>query len=128
MQIFKTRYFNKWAKKEKLSDQLLITAMIEIEQGLNFVDLGGHVIKKRVALPGRGKRGGARTMIAYKIEEKAFFMYGFSKNQQANINATELEALQILADDLLHYDPSTLAKLLKQKEIFEVINDEEINT
>ncbi len=117
MQIFKTRWFNKWAKKEKLADRILITVVAEMEQGLIDADLGGHVVKKRISLPGRGKRGGARTIIDYKIEEKAFFIYGFAKNRQTNVSATELETLQILAADLLGYDSATLKKLVEQKKL-----------
>jgi hypothetical protein len=124
MQIFKNRWFDKWAKKEKLMDSVLITAVAEMEQGLIDAELGGHVVKKRIPLPGRGKRGGARTILAYRIEEKAFFIYGFAKNRQDNLNATELEALQILAADILGYDNATLKKLVEQKKLIEVNNDE----
>ncbi|MEN8216230.1 MAG: type II toxin-antitoxin system RelE/ParE family toxin [Pseudomonadota bacterium] len=124
MQIFKNRWFNKWAKKEKLADSTLRAAVAEMEDGLIDADLGGHVVKKRIPLPGRGKRGGARSIIAYRIEEKAFFIYGFAKNKQANLSATELEALQILAADLLGYDSATLKKLVEQKKLIEVNNDE----
>ncbi len=124
MQIFKNRWFNKWAKKEKLVDSVLITAVAEMEQGLIDAELGGYVVKKRIPLPGRGKRGGARTILAYRIEEKAFFIYGFAKNRQDNLSATELEALQILAADILGYDNATLKKLVEQKKLIEVNNDE----
>ncbi len=124
MQIFKNRWFDKWAKKEKIADSVLIIAVAEMEQGLIDAELGGHVVKKRIPLPGRGKRGGARTIIAYRIEEKAFFIYGFAKKRQANISATELEALQILAADLLGCDSVTLEKLVEQKKLIEVNNDE----
>jgi len=94
-----------------------------MEHGLIDAELGGHVVKKRIPLPGRGKRGGARS-IAYRIEKKAFFIYGFAKKKPANLSATELEALQILAADLLGYDSATLKKLVEQKKLIEVNNDE----
>ncbi len=124
MQIFKNRWFNKWAKKEKLADSTLRAAVAEMEDGLIDADLGGHVVKKRIPLPGRGKRAGARSIIAYRIEEKAFFIYGFAKNRQDNLNATELESLQILAADVLGYDNATLKKMVEQKKLIEVNNDE----
>lgn len=80
MRIFKNKTFTRWARKEGLSDAALIQAVAEAEQGLIDVDLGGHVYKKRVALAGRGKSGGARTVLAYQVNEKAFFIYGFAKN------------------------------------------------
>ncbi len=105
-------------------DSVLITAVAEMEQGLIDAELGGHVVKKRIPLPGRGKRGGARTILAYRIEDKAFFIYGFAKNRQDNLNATELESLQILAADVLGYDNATLKKMVEQKKLIEVNNDE----
>ncbi len=97
MRVFKNRAFSKWAVKEGLSDKALLVAVDEIERGLIDADLGGHVVKKRVALAGRGKRGGVRTLLGYKVENKAFFVYGFAKNARANINADELKALRHLA-------------------------------
>ncbi|MCK5523361.1 MAG: type II toxin-antitoxin system RelE/ParE family toxin [Thiomargarita sp.] len=105
-------------------DSVLITAVAEMEQGLIDAELGDHVVKKRIPLPGRGKRGGARTILAYRIEDKAFFIYGFAKNRQDNLNATELESLQILAADVLGYDNATLKKMVEQKKLIEVNNDE----
>ncbi len=124
MRIFKTKWFTKWAKKEKLPNSLLIAAVEEIEQGLVDANLGGHVMKKRVALSGRGKSGGARTIIAYKVKDKAFFIYGFAKNKRDNIDVKELQALQVLATDLLSYSDKMLISAVKDNELTEVENDE----
>jgi hypothetical protein len=62
---------------------------------------GGDVLKKRVALPGRGKRGGVRTLVATRRASRWFFVYGFEKNEKANVSSKELEALQWLAEQLL---------------------------
>lgn len=70
-------------------------------QGLVDADLGGGVVKKRVALPGRGKSGGARTLVAANKGNRWFFVFGFEKSDRANISDQELEALQELAQDLL---------------------------
>lgn len=93
MQIYKTRQFDKWAGKEGLTDSVLAAAVVEMESGLIDADLGGHVVKKRVALPGRGKSGGARTLLAYRLGDRAFFVYGFAKNERDNIDDKELKAL-----------------------------------
>lgn len=66
-----------------------------MECGLVDADLGGHIFKKRVALEGRGKRGSVRTLLAYKVADKAFFVYGFAKNTRANISDRELKALKL---------------------------------
>jgi hypothetical protein len=99
--IFKTKKFDRWARKAALTDELLCLAVTEMERGLIDADLGGGVFKKRVALPGKGKRGSVRTPIATNRNDKWFFVFGFEKNDRANITTKELEALQLLAGDLL---------------------------
>lgn len=51
-------------RKTELTDSSLCAAVLEMAQGLIDADLGGGVFKKRVGLAGRGKRGGARTLVA----------------------------------------------------------------
>jgi hypothetical protein len=99
--ILKTRFFHRWALRAGLTDEALLTAVQEIEQGLIDGDLGGEVLKKRVGMPGRGKRGGARVVLATNRQDRWFFMFGFLKNQRGNIRADELEALREFAGDLL---------------------------
>ena len=88
-------------RKTELSDAALCKAVKEMEQGLIDADLGGGLVKKRVALPGRGKSGGARTLVATNKTDRWFFVFGFEKNERANIEDDELEALQNMAADLL---------------------------
>ena len=99
--VFKTRHFSRWMRKTELTDSALCSAVAEMAQGLIDADLGGGVVKKRVGLAGRGKRGGARTLVATNKGNRWFFVFGFGKNDRANIGADELEALQDLAHDLL---------------------------
>lgn len=99
--IFKTRHFARWLRKTELTDAALCQAVREMAAGLVDAELGADVLKKRVALPGRGKRGGARTLVASKKIDRWFFMFGFEKNEKANISPTELDALQTLASELL---------------------------
>ena len=84
MRMFKTKQFSSWAEKTGLDNDSLQKAVSEMERGLNDADLGGHVYKKRVALQQRGKSGGARTIIAFKLNNRAFFMYGFAKELSKN--------------------------------------------
>jgi hypothetical protein len=123
MRIFKNKAFSKWAVRESLDDESLRTAVDEMERGLIDADLGGHVVKKRVALAGRGKRGGARTLIAYQVGDKAFFVYGFAKNARANIKPQELEGLKAYAAILLSYSDNDLGKAVKTGALFEVENE-----
>ena len=121
MRIFKTRLFNKWAIKEKLSDNFLINAVEEMSRGLIDANLGGNLYKKRIAKVGQGKSGSTRTILAFKVEDKAFFVYGFAKKDKDNISDKELEILKILASGLLDYDNEKIEKTLKEKKILEVI-------
>lgn len=84
--IYKTRHFNRWARKADLPDKALFRAVIEIRQGLVDADLGGGIIKKRIALPGHGKRGSTRTLLATNRNYRWVFVYGFEKNERANIS------------------------------------------
>jgi hypothetical protein len=120
MQVYKTRSFAKWASGEGLGDEAIASAVVEMGQGLIDARLGGQVFKKRVALPGRGKRGGARTLVAFKQDDKAFFVYGFAKNERENINDNELRALKLLAKQLLNYSASTLTKAVDAGELIEI--------
>ena len=77
--VFKTRYFGRWMRKTELSNSALCEAVAEMAQGLVDADLGGGVVKKRVALPGRGKSGGARTLVATDKGNRWFFFLGLRK-------------------------------------------------
>ena len=123
MQILKSRAFSKWSAKEGLDDDALRNAIDEMERGLIDADLGGQVVKKRVAVKGRGKRGGLRTLLAYRSHDKAFFVYGFAKNTRANISDDELKALRRLASELLSYSDKTLNRAIKFGELIEVVSD-----
>jgi hypothetical protein len=119
MRIFKTKWFHRWAAKEGLTEAVLHGAAVELVQGLGDA-LGGYVYKKRIALPGRGKRGGARTLVAYRSGQAVFFMYGFPKNERANIESDELKALRLLAKELLGYSEQGLARAVEAGELIEV--------
>ncbi|MDN5872682.1 MAG: type II toxin-antitoxin system RelE/ParE family toxin [Nitrococcus sp.] len=82
--------------------------------------MGGHLYKMRVGRPGQGKRGGVRTVVALRIQDKAFFVYGFAKSARGNIEASELKALQRLASELLGYEEKQLRLALAAGELQEV--------
>ena len=124
MRIFKTTGFQRWANKEGLTDEAIRIAVTEMENGMIDASLGGSVYKKRVVLQGRGKRGGARTLVAYKREGRTFFVYGFSKNQKANVKKNELKALKLLATHLLSYTDAALIVAMNENELIEIPNNE----
>ena len=121
--VFKTRYFARWIRKTELSDEALCFAVDEMIQGLIDADLGGGVVKKRVGLSGRGKRGGARTLVATNKGNRWFFVYGFEKNDRANISDDELEALKDLAEQLLARTGKQLAEALNDGTLSEICHD-----
>jgi len=120
MLIFKTKDFSRWAKKIKLSDSKLIDAISEMTQGLIDAELGRYLYKKRIALQNSGKRGGARTIIAYKDKEIAYFIYGFAKNEKENISTSEKEAFKEYAITLIDMDAKQLHIAIVSGEIIEV--------
>nr|CRH06491.1 Conserved protein of unknown function [Candidatus Magnetococcus massalia] len=121
--VFKTRHFSRWARKSGLPDRALCHAIEEIEAGLIDADLGGGVVKKRVALPGRGKSGGARTLIATNYGNRWIFVFGFAKNVRANVSSRELEALQKLAEDLLRLNEAELQASTAQGSLEEMCHE-----
>ena len=98
--VFKTKTFDRWAKK-LIPDHLLCIAAQEIIQGNFDADLGGGVCKKRVALPGQGKSGSTRTLVAKKHKLAIFFIVGREKSDPGkDFSATEEEAAKIVAKGL----------------------------
>lgn len=122
---FRTRSFTRWMRKAGLTDEVLYAAVSEMAQGLIDADLGGHLVKKRVALPGQGKRGGARTIVATKMADRWFFVLGFAKNERANIDAAELKALQELAKHYLGFDDRQIKQAIDSGVLTEVRHDHE---
>jgi len=118
--VFLTRTFTRWMRKIGLSDDAICQAVSEMAQGLIDANLGGNVVKKRIGLPGQGKRGGARTIVATKMADRWFFLYGFGKNERANIDKDELKVLQEVAKELLELNDRQLAVALSAGEIMEV--------
>jgi hypothetical protein len=121
--VFKTRHFSRWVRKTELTETALCKAVAEMEQGLIDADLGGGVVKKRVSLPGRGKSGGARTLVATNRGDRWFFVFGFEKNERDNIAARELQALQAIAADLLKLAASDLDAQVETGALQEICHD-----
>jgi len=126
--VFKTRTFARWSRKAGLSDQTLCAAVDEISGGLVDADLGGNVYKKRVPMPGRGKSGGARVLVATRLGERWFFLYGFAKNERATIDDHELAVLQMTAEALLEMEHRSLGRAIQAGELTEICDEEEPHT
>lgn len=104
MRAFKTKPFARFASQEGLADGQLLEAARRVAEGLVDADLGGGVIKQRIARKGQGKSGGFRSVVLYRKGETLFFVYGFAKNARANIRKDELRAFRLLADQMLAMD------------------------
>ncbi len=123
IRIFKTKNFVRWAKKEKLSDIALKSAISELETGLIDADLGGGLVKKRVARTGQGKRGGHRVLLAFKDNDRSIFVFGFSKNDRDNLDAEEKEMYKKVAKMYLGAPMSALEKMCNKGQLVEVRYD-----
>jgi hypothetical protein len=97
LRIFKSKWFARYAKQEKINDASLCEAIERAERGIIDADLGGHVFKQRIAREGQGRSSGYRTLIAYRSQKRAVFLYGFAKNERDNIDENELITLKEIA-------------------------------
>jgi hypothetical protein len=124
VRTFKTKPFTRFVDKAGISNAALCQAVRDAERGLVAADLGGGVIKQRIARPGQGKSGGFRTLIAFRAGRRAIFIHGFAKNEKDNIEREELAALKKLAVELLTYDENTIARVVASEVLLEVNCDE----
>jgi hypothetical protein len=123
-QVFVTKTFARWMRKSQVTDLDILGATEEMVQGLIDANLGGHLVKKRVALRGRGKSAGARTIVATKFEQRWIFLFGFEKNERSNTDANELKVLQELAASLLDLDQQAIASAVSAGQLFQLQGDE----
>jgi len=126
IRIFKNTWFDRFARKQKIADVDLIDAVRRIERGLIDANLGGGVIKQRIAKAGQGKSGGYRTIILYRYEQRAFFVFGFEKSEQSNIENDEEVQFKKMAKELLALSDKQLAELIKREQLSEVKDGEKI--
>lgn len=126
MRILKTLPFAKDAKAQGLSDESLTQAIEEVKKGLVDAELGGSLIKKRIAVGNKGKSGGLRTILVFKSsDDNLFCIYLFAKNETENISAKQLKQLKKLAKALLEMNEDETNKALKAGQLQEVILHEE---
>ncbi len=117
MRVFKVKVFARFQRKERLGDEALCGALRDIEAGLVDAELGGGLIKQRVARQGKGKRGGYRTIIAYRTRGRAIFLFGYAKSDKADLSPDEIE-------DLVEIGASWLNAI--EQEIEEAVADERL--
>lgn len=121
MRVFKNKSFARFARKARITDAILCAAIADASRGLIDADLGGGVLKQRIARQGGGKSGGFRTIILFRVGGRAFFVHGFAKNEQDNIRDDELAAFKLLATEMLAYSDEALAKAIGNGTLTEVM-------
>ncbi len=123
MRVFKLKAFAKFQRREQLTDAALSKAVRDAEKGLVAADLGGGLIKQRIARPGRGKSGGYRTIIAYHRGERAVFLFGFAKSAFEHIDDDELEVLRAYGRAIMQLSEAMLLDAAAHGEMMELDYD-----
>jgi hypothetical protein len=118
--IYKLKSFARFARAEDIDDGSLAEAVERAARGLIDADLGGGLIKQRVARKGQGRRGGYRVMVAFRAADFAVFLFGFAKSAQANLDDRQLNMLRGFAAAWLAADAKTIRQALEQGELVEV--------
>ncbi|MDR3793311.1 MAG: type II toxin-antitoxin system RelE/ParE family toxin [Terracidiphilus sp.] len=120
MRIFKNRWFARFARREHIMDASLREAVARAERGLVDADLGGGLIKQRIAREGQGRSGGYRMLLAYKTQDRAVFFYAFAKNERGNIEPDELLTAREIAAQWIAADANAIARGLQEGILEEV--------
>ena len=120
MNVYLSKAFTRLARREGLTDVHICQAIGEMNEGLIDADLGAGLFKKRIAIPGQGKRGGWRSLLGFQAGNKAFFLYLFPKSRRDNINAAEMKVLKRLTKYYLTLKPVEIKAALQCGELREV--------
>ena len=125
MRTFKTKPFARFAHREGIADEALCDAVERAARGLVDADLGGGVIKQRIARRSQGRSGGFRTIVVFRRSEMAFFVHGFAKSDRENLRRKELSGLRSLGNEYLALDAAGLAAAQAVGAIIEVECDDQ---
>ena len=120
VRIYKNTWFWRFARRERITDQTLLEAIARAERGIFDADLGGNVIKQRIARSGQGKSGSYRTVIVFRQADKAFFVYGYAKSERDNIDRAETEAFKKAAKALLSLSDQQIEQLIENGSLTEI--------
>ena len=129
MRVFKNAWFQRFARRENIADAVLIEAVNRANHGQIDADLGGGLIKQRVARPGSGRSGGYRALILFRAGARAVFVFGFAKSARANIDRADEADLRSAAKIALGFSESDIDKLVAAGTLVEVrFNDKDSAT
>jgi len=101
LSVYKTKPFARFARKARITDAELWNAARLANQGVIGADLGGGVIKQRIARAGEGKSSGSRSIILFRKNDRAVYVHGFEKKDVSNIRPNDLDAFRKLAEVIL---------------------------
>jgi hypothetical protein len=124
MRVLKTKTFARWARKERIDDLQLAEAVTQMRRGLVDVNLGGGLLKKRIARRGAGRSGGYRTLVASDRHERWIFVYGFAKNDRDNVDDDELSDLQRIGQAYLAMSEEVIQRFIAIGELREIDYDD----
>ncbi len=127
MRIYKTKWLARFARRARIADDSLREAIERAVRGTIDADLGGGIIKQRVARSGQGRSGGYRMLIAYRLRTRAVFLYAFAKNERENIDPDELLTLREIGAAWLAADAQRIARALDEGILQEVTGDTDEN-
>ena len=125
MRIFLTRGVMRFARRQRIADASLSEAIERAERGIIDADLGGGLIKQRVARPGQGRSGGFRMIVAYRAAGRAVFLYAFAKSDRDNIDDDELEALRTIGANWLAASAELVGQAIEDGDLKEIEHDDD---
>ena len=118
--IFSTPAFDKFARKSRIEDERLIDAVDRADRGLIYADLGEGVIKQAVARANESAARGFRTIVGFKTDSRAFFLFGFAKNESENITANALREFRMISARLTALSNADIEALVGDGELREI--------
>jgi hypothetical protein len=128
VRIFKTRWLARFGRRERIADESLRDAIERAERGIIDADLGGGLIKQRVARAGQGRSGGYRMLVAYRVQDRAVFLYGFAKSERENIDPDQLIELRKIAAGWLDRTTKQIERVLEEGALEEIRYDSQSDT
>jgi hypothetical protein len=121
LRIIITKSFRRFCRKVEIADAALVDAVEEIERGLIDADLGGGLLKKRIARAGGGKSGGFRVVLAFRSGDRTVFIYGFAKSERDNISSGERVDLKAAARVYLELTGQEITEALNAGALEEIL-------
>lgn len=125
MHVYLTKWMSRYIRREKIPCVDLLAAIERAEHGSIDANLGGGLIKQRIARKGKGRSGGFRTIIAYRRGQRAFFIFGFAKSERGNIGRDELASAREIGAILINAREDMLARKVAEGELEEITNGAE---